>query len=134
MRSSVLAQSGYGKGVLVSEAANEGNGAFFAGQHNKPGYRCMYGRTHSWIPGRGPEGHTHGYRFMYGRTHSWIPDQVRKDEFLDAGSEPGRTQDSPPILLVLKEAEDAEFGAEALVVVELGVGLAFFVDEGPVGG
>ncbi len=33
----------------------------------------------------------------------------------------------------LEEAEDAEFGAEALVALELGVGVAFFVDEGQLG-
>ena len=38
-----------------------------------------------------------------------------------------------PLCLSSKKAEDAQFGAEALVVVELGVGVACFVDDGQLG-
>ena len=38
-----------------------------------------------------------------------------------------------PLCLSSKEAEDAQFGAEALVAVELGVGFTGFVDDGELG-
>ena len=39
----------------------------------------------------------------------------------------------PPLCLSSKEAEDAQFGAQALVVVVLGVGFAFFLDQDQLG-
>ena len=45
-----------------------------------------------------------------------------------------QTSKPDPLCGVLSEqTEDAQFGAEALVAVELGVGVAFFVDEGELG-
>ncbi len=46
---------------------------------------------------------------------------------------PGRTRRGEAACLGSEQAEDAEFGAEALVVVVLGVGLAFFLDQDQLG-